>query len=338
MVQGVDARSRGGQDGGVVRPVLGDGVGEVAEEREVNARIEVAERLNLEVREQIVDRAHAAEQGRHDHHRATILGHSAVELETREHLRRDQSRQQALHRARRQLAGGDEPEECNQRDRACRRRVPRETAYAMPTAMTSRVSSAMAPRYKPVAWANSARRARSPRRGLNAISLSNSAAPCAGQVVADVRLPRVTGTIPAPAGGIDAIERDPDLISRGRPTELLDDATILIATDEVHAPVGSGRIAAENVLDLAHALEESTPVECAGEPQTGDRVGHRDLIRGLVLAFDANGVFRRHLPQGEPLIDVRSQSGDMRPVLADALEQANDEGQAGGVRDGAAQS
>ena len=93
MVQGVDARSRGGQNVGVVRPVLGEGVGEVAEQREVNARIEVAERLNLEVREQLVDRAHAAEQGRHDHHRAAILGHAAVEFETREHPRGDQPRQ-----------------------------------------------------------------------------------------------------------------------------------------------------------------------------------------------------------------------------------------------------
>ena len=120
MVQGVDAGSRGGQNVGVVRPVLGDGVGEVAEEREVDARIEVAERLNLEVRQQLVDRAHAAEQGRHDHHRAAILGHAAVELETREHPRRDQPRQQALHRARRQLAGGDEREERNQGDRSRR--------------------------------------------------------------------------------------------------------------------------------------------------------------------------------------------------------------------------
>ena len=162
-------------------------------------------------------------------------------------------------------------------------------------------------------------------------------APRAGQVVADVRLSRVTATIPAPPGGIDAIERDPDLTACGGAAELLDDAPILIATDEVHAPVGAGRIAPEDVLDLAHALEESTPVECAGKPQTGDRIGHRDLIGGLVLAFDTNGVFRRHLPKGQPLIDVRSQGGDMRPVLADALEQPNDEGQAGRVGDGAAE-
>ena len=69
---------------GIVRPVLGQGVGEVDEEREVNARIEVAERLNLEVREHIVHRAHGAERVGTITMRATSR-HSAVELETREH-------------------------------------------------------------------------------------------------------------------------------------------------------------------------------------------------------------------------------------------------------------
>ena len=40
----------------------------------------------------------------------------------------------------------------------------------------------------------------------------------------DVRMPRVTATIPAPAGDVDAIERDPDLTAGVRATEPLDDA------------------------------------------------------------------------------------------------------------------
>ena len=47
-----------------------------------------------------------------------IVGHAAVEFETREHPRRDQPWQQALHRTRRQLAGGNEREERDQR-RSC---------------------------------------------------------------------------------------------------------------------------------------------------------------------------------------------------------------------------
>ena len=236
MVQGVDARSRGGQNVGVVRPVLGEGVGEVAEQREVNAGIEVAERLDLQVREQLVDRAHAAEQGRHDHHRATILGHSAVELETREHTRRDQPRQQALHRARRQLAGGDEREECNQRDRARRavsegggirdadgddeHRQQRDGAEIQ----ARRVGEQRAPRTL----------AEARPEGDEPLELL---APRAGEVVADVRMSRVTATIPAPSGGIDAIERDLDLTASFGAAELLDDASILIATDEIHPAV-----------------------------------------------------------------------------------------------------
>jgi hypothetical protein len=63
--------------------VLAEGVGKIAEEREVDARIEIAERLNLEMRQQRVDGLHAAEQGWHNHHRATCLGNAALELETR---------------------------------------------------------------------------------------------------------------------------------------------------------------------------------------------------------------------------------------------------------------
>ena len=59
-----------------------------------------------------------------------------------------------------------------------------------------------------------------------------------------------------------------------------------------------------------------------------------NLISSLVLAFDTNGVFRRHLPKGEPLdrcpFAVRRHAGR---TLTDALEQPNDEGQAGRLGD-----
>jgi hypothetical protein len=161
-------------------------------------------------------------------------------------------------------------------------------------------------------------------------------APRAGQVVADVCMSRVTATIPAPPGDFDAIERDPDLTACGSATELLDDAPILIPTDEVHAPVGADGSRRRMCSTWLTPSKNRLRRVCR-QAADRDRIGHRDLIRGLVLAFDTNGVFRRHLPKGEPLIDVGSQRGDMRPVLRDALEQANDEGQAGRIGDGAAQ-
>ena len=46
----------------------------------MNMRIEIAERLHLEMREQIVDTLHAVEQRRHDHHGSRRRRHR-VELE-----------------------------------------------------------------------------------------------------------------------------------------------------------------------------------------------------------------------------------------------------------------
>ena len=56
-VERVDAGARRRENLGVARQRLGRGVPEVAQDREVDVRIEVAERLDLEVRDQIARRA-----------------------------------------------------------------------------------------------------------------------------------------------------------------------------------------------------------------------------------------------------------------------------------------
>ena len=51
-IEVLDAGARGGEDGGVVRQLARFGVGEVAEDREMDVRIEVAEREHLDVLQQ----------------------------------------------------------------------------------------------------------------------------------------------------------------------------------------------------------------------------------------------------------------------------------------------
>ena len=53
-VERLDAGARGRQDLGVARQRLGGRVAEVAQEGEMDVRIEVAERLHLEVRDQLL--------------------------------------------------------------------------------------------------------------------------------------------------------------------------------------------------------------------------------------------------------------------------------------------
>ncbi len=69
-VERLDAGPRRVEDLGVARQRFGGGIAEIAEDREVDVRIDVAERLHLEVREKLGDLLHAIENRRHDDHRA----------------------------------------------------------------------------------------------------------------------------------------------------------------------------------------------------------------------------------------------------------------------------
>ena len=76
---------------GIVAAPASGGVGEVAEDGEVDVRIEVAERLHLEVLDQLVHTGHAGQQGRDDDHRPRLLGDAGGEIEARQPPRRPSS-------------------------------------------------------------------------------------------------------------------------------------------------------------------------------------------------------------------------------------------------------
>ncbi len=64
-----DAGLRRGQDVGVLRQDLGRGVAQIREQRKVHVPIDVAERLDLEVRDERLHLLDAVENRRDDHHR-----------------------------------------------------------------------------------------------------------------------------------------------------------------------------------------------------------------------------------------------------------------------------
>ena len=94
----------------VLRLRLGGGIGKVAEQREVDPRVEVAERLHFEVRDELLDAGDAVEQRRHDHHRPRRRRH-VVELDARQPSWRNQHADQALQQMDHQLAGRHEGQE-----------------------------------------------------------------------------------------------------------------------------------------------------------------------------------------------------------------------------------
>ena len=94
-VQRLDSLDRRGQDLGVVRHGFLRRVGEVREEREMDHRIEVAEGLDLEVVEVVLDGLDARDERRDDHHRASLLRHAVLQVEPRQAARSGDSRHDA---------------------------------------------------------------------------------------------------------------------------------------------------------------------------------------------------------------------------------------------------
>ena len=105
-----DRRTRRLEDLFVVRQCFCMCVREVAEDGEVDVRVDVAERLHFEVRHQIADALHAVEERRHDHHRLCRRRHG-LELEPRQPARWNQVADQPLQNLDGQFACGDHRQE-----------------------------------------------------------------------------------------------------------------------------------------------------------------------------------------------------------------------------------
>ena len=89
--------------------------------------------------------------------------------------------------------------------------------------------------------------------------------------------------------------------------------------------VGAGRIALQHALDEAHRLEVLAPVEGRAQAQARDDVRHGDLRRGLALMLAPDRVLGGHLLDGEVRVDGGADGGEARAVLAQALEELDDE-------------
>ena len=119
-IQGLDAGACRGQNVGVTRERFRRRVAKIGQQREVDVRIDVAKRLDLEMRDQLARLRGAVEDRGDDDHRAAIGGH-AVEFEARQPPRRDQPTDDVLDDLNHQLAGRDHHQ---QRDRDQRRASP----------------------------------------------------------------------------------------------------------------------------------------------------------------------------------------------------------------------
>ena len=116
-------------------------IDEIAEDGEVDARVQIAEREHLEMLEQRRDGVRAREQRRHDHHRPRVVGHAFGEIEPRQPARRNRPGTESLHEGDGDVERRDDEE--RERDEQRRQRVvdsgQRPTAPASRPAVTATI-------------------------------------------------------------------------------------------------------------------------------------------------------------------------------------------------------
>jgi hypothetical protein len=107
--------------------------------------------------------------------------------------------------------------------------------------------------------------------------------------------------------------------------DALDDMAILIPRAIVHRGVDPHRIASQHSFDCASGFEECVPIQRCDRAHAGDRVPHRDLIRGLPKVLLSRqllgGRFHLRALARHPL----HRSAEQDVVLTETSQQLNQE-------------
>ena len=301
------------------------GVGEIAEDREMDVRVEVAQRQHLDVLQQ---RRHRAVLVSIVGTTTIVRASSGIRSEKSSRGRRRGGTAQATTRCASAMAmsaaGISRSSTSAARTRGRGALVPERST---PPASSSAVRSQSGPD-------RGASRARTPvaciaarePRPVGDIGFE-IATPPIDQVIADVggrSADRAAGGRLACA--FDRLQGDPHLRVAARRGELLDRLALPISAEEVHPPVGAGGIALQHLLDQAHRLDILAPVERGAEAQARDRIGDRHLVGGLPLVLAANRRFRGRLLRREMRLDRRADRRQPEAILTNPMQQLDDRG------------
>ena len=119
-VERLDAVARRRENRRIAGHLARLGVGEVAEDREVNERVEIAEREHLHVLQQRRHRGDARQQRRHHHHGAGVVRHPLREVEAGQPPRRNRPVDHSLRERDRDVGSRDQQQGDDQGNRARR--------------------------------------------------------------------------------------------------------------------------------------------------------------------------------------------------------------------------
>ncbi len=322
-VQPVDALASRREDGGILGHLRLGRVGEVSQDGEVDAGVEVPEGEHLDVLQEILHAGHAREQGRDDHQGPRVLRDPPLEVESREATRRCDAGGQALDEGDGELARGEEQEERHRDQRPARSTC--DAGVGDPGGD------------QPPGHEGDGRQVeeRGPGEGDAAKAFQEARAPGDVHLQVPPALPDevVADVSGAGAGALDLgrfsralhrAERDAHLGLPGGLGQLLHGLSIAVPAQELHPAVHAGRVALQDPLDEAHRLHELGPVDLGAESQAGDGVRHRHLGRRLALVLAADRLLGGVTSLRHVRVEVAPEGGEARAVLPDPVEQLHD--------------
>ena len=249
-----------GEDRLVSRHGLGGGVGEIAEDGEVDLGIAVAEGQDLQVLEQVGHALDTGQQRRDDHHGAVLRrarrgGTRAVGVASGGGAWR-----RAAGPARCQL--GRREEEQRRGDELGPEVAARQAGVGGGDDQQGAGGESDGAEVDPGGVGGHEAPGPTHQGGLVGDVEFQVAPARTDQVVAHVRGAVVQGgLLRGQAGALDRAERHPELSVAARLGEFLHRLPVAVAALEIHLAVRGGGVAPEHLLHQAHALEEERPVE-----------------------------------------------------------------------------
>jgi hypothetical protein len=277
LVQASHAGGERIEDRGVARHPLRFRVGEVGQQHELDGRLRIAEIVGLELLQQVVDLVDAAREAGDDHGGREVRRNAVLEIELRQHARRDELRDRPVHDGHPEDRGGDR----HHRDR----QQPGSETDAERCEKDRRRDQC-------------ARDRRDQRGGVEAPSPSHqgtSQSQLHRNAIAERGLERLEAFVDQPVADVGALAvdreegtglrdhpiRDLRVGQARRPSELLDDTAVAIRRLEVHPRIHARWIALEDRLDRAGLAEEVLPGDRRDDAQVAQRAS--DAL-GLVQA------------------------------------------------------
>ena len=324
LVELVDPPLRGVEQRGFPferRPI---GVRMVAEQREVEVRVAVGQEAHFQVVEQAEQPRLGVDDRGNGHDGPVFRGDAVAHGELRQLARRHQRGDDQVEHADDELADREQHDEPDQQElgvrRAAARRVDEQAGHAQERRRGDRTQVTDGR----VAEREAREPLAQPRPVADVVLQPEAAA--GDQVVADV-MPPVAGGLVA-ARDVRQLDRAADDVGLGPPCalgELLDRVAVAIARREVHQRVRAGRVAAQQLLDEADALEKQRPVDGRHPAHARDHVADRELIGGLALVLDPQHLVGRVVLLLQRVLERLPRRPRRGRLVAQPLQQLHDE-------------